>query len=1023
VIAARESSRSLEDRSMVCALSGVALLAVLTFSPVVRPDAGDEQYQFIVGLCEKQLFDMAVKEGEAFLRDHAGHSKEDHARYRLAGALFEIGKRADAAKHFEKLTARKEFEFATESWFRLGQCRLDAKDLDGARTALDRVVKAGATKEYLLAPAAFLLGETAFQQGDFAAAETAYATSLAKDPKSAHAKDARYGIAWSRFRTKDHAGAVKAIGEFLGAHGKDPLAEEMRFLLGEAQLELGRPQDAIAAYAEVRSGPFADAAQRGLGFARLAAKDEAGAAREFATLIDKFPTSRFAPEAAIQGGSILLKADDAKGALALLSSKAAGTSPEAQLWRARAEAKLGDAKGALKTVEAALAKKPEKNVAEPLQVLRGDLLADLGDVAKAGEAYSASASDYALHAAAVTKLNAGDVKGAAALAKQLLERFADSEYRAHAELVLGEQALAAKNFESADEHFAAAAKAAKDDDVATRAASRLAWCAFLAGDSKTAAKRFGSLVERKGADRDESLYMVGRAEEAAGRNERAVEAYRRHVADHPESRFHGDALLGMVRLASGGEALRAVDAVLAEKQPVAGTETALLALAERLRAGGDAQNADAVLGKVVTRGKSAPPAARYALAYSRFDSGATEEAAKLLDGLLEENGLEPPLRAAIAELDTYVRLKLGDATGAAARLAAFAKADGEIAKRLELTRLVARDLAKAGDTKGAERLFAELELGAGSDAGSLSAEIAAERVYLALDRGDAKGAATLIGAIPQDVHGAIDDAAFFTAEALFEKNEFKAAAPLYGRAAHSKKLADKALYKAGFAALRLDDFEAAEGAFAKLVAKHEKSPLVGEGLFLLGEARFRLGKFEAAIEPLVRLRKEQPAHATLSKALFRLGVAFGRLDRYEECENALTDLVRRFPDFQNLAEAELWRGRAFAARGNARSARSALEKTIALDKGELAARARIELGRLHAASGEHEKALAEFLKVAVLFGGEDIVAESLLHAGESLESLGDKSKAQAQYEELVAKYPGSKFASEAKNRIARIRTL
>lgn len=1007
---------------MACAGSGMALWAVLAFASPGFVDEADDQYQFLVGLCDKQMFELAVKEGEGFLRDHAGHPKEDLARYRLASALFEIGRKTDAAKHYEKLSARRDFEYAPESAFRLAQCRLESKDLDGAKKALDVVMRASAAKDYLVAPAAFLLGEVAFQQNDFVTAEASYTKALEKEPDGANAKSARYGVAWSRFRNQDFSGAIAAIGAFLKKHGDDELAGEMRFLLGESHLEAGKPADAITAYATVKNGPFADAALRGLGFARLAAKDEAGAAKEFAALVERHPDSRFAPEAAIQCASLRLKSGDAKGALDILRSKNVSDSAEALLWRARAESKLGEKKAALATVDSALSKRPGKDVLEPLQILRGDLLADLGDVGKAGEAYAASASDYALHAAAVTKLNAGDLDGAAQLAKSLLDRFPDSEYRAHASLVLGERALARKDFERADESFAAATKS-KDAGVALRAASRLAWCAFLAGDAKTAAKRFSALVDREGAEREEALYMLARSEDAASRPERAIEAYRRVVAEFENGKHHADALLGLIRLGTGDEALRAADLALAAKEPPAALSDALLGLAERLRAAGDVKNADRVLERVADSGAKSPPAARYALAYSRYEAGDAERCAKLLEGLADSRDLDPKLRAAVLELDAYARLKLGDAVGAAVRVRALSDSDIDAAKRLELTRLVARELGKT-DAAAAEQLFAELERGkkGGSDP-SLAAQIAAERVYLALDRKDVKGAVALVESVDPKIRGAIDEASFFVGEALFDAGNFEGAAPMYARAVHAKKFADKALYKSGFAALRRDDAKAAERAFATLVAEHAKSPLFGESLYLLGESRFRLGEFDAAIEPLAKLRKDQPQHATMPKALFRLGVALGKLQRFEDSELVLTDLARRFPEFPNLAEAELWRGRAFLARGNARAAKQALEKTIGLDKGELAARARIELGRMHAMANEHEKALAEFLKVAVLYGGEDIVAESLLHAGESLESLGDKGKAQAQYEELVAKYPRSPHALEAKNRIARIRTL
>ena len=51
-------------------------------------DEGDDQYRFLVGLIDKEMYDMAAEEGTKFLRDHPRHEKVTLARYRLATELF-----------------------------------------------------------------------------------------------------------------------------------------------------------------------------------------------------------------------------------------------------------------------------------------------------------------------------------------------------------------------------------------------------------------------------------------------------------------------------------------------------------------------------------------------------------------------------------------------------------------------------------------------------------------------------------------------------------------------------------------------------------------------------------------------------------------------------------------------------------------------------------------------------------------------------------------------------------------------
>ena len=93
---------------------------------------------------------------------------------------------------------------------------------------------------------------------------------------------------------------------------------------------------------------------------------------------------------------------------------------------------------------------------------------------------------------------------------------------------------------------------------------------------------------------------------------------------------------------------------------------------------------------------------------------------------------------------------------------------------------------------------------------------------------------------------------------------------------------------------------------------------------------------------------------------------------------------------------------------------------ISLDKGELAAAARIGLGKLFEGEDRDEEALAEYLKVAVLYAHEASVAEALLRAGGCLERLDDPERAAKQYQEILAKYPNSSFADAAREALRRV---
>ncbi len=1007
----------------------LALLVTLValFAPLTATrDEADDEYQFIVGLCEKGMFELAEKEAAKFVEEHPSHPRKDAAVYRRASALFELGRGGEAAPLFRTLLSRSGFEFVTEAAFRLAQIDLDENRFDDAIAGFDRVI--AGKKDYLVNPATFLAGEAAFRKGDFAGAQKRYQKTLAAEPDGKNAKDARYGLAWCAFRTGDFDGCVAACDEFKRKHAGDPLEAEIRLLTGEAHLEAKRPKEALAAYRSVPDGPFLDAALRGRGFAYAATEDHENAAKSFAELLDKVQDSRFAAEATLQLGIHLLQSDHPKEAVAAFERKTAGSDPELLYWRARAKKATGDKEGALADLDRAAKGQPRPELAERLMVARGDLLFDLGRTKEAADSYGASGSDYALHAAAVAKFNAGAHAEAEQLAKTLLARHADSKFRAQTELLFGECRLAAKDPAGAEPHFEAAVRDSsgeESDGQKTRAMERLAWARFLGSKFDAAAVGFKAVLERRPetALREEAGWMLAKSLESAQKNDDAAAAWSAYLDREKDGTHRADALLALAKLDPGERGTARLEELVAKFPDHAAAPAALYELSERHAKAGQKDAADACRRTLLEKFPSAPaaPAARYQLAFSAFEQGRSEEAASTARALAEAKETTPELRAAALELLVFTAKKTGDAGLALDAFSRMRGAKPEQAKLWNAGRVTIDVLKKAGRLDDAERVLQNLEQDASDPA--VKSAIHVEHVFLALDRKDIDAASAALSQrfSSGDMDPPAAEACFFVAEALFEKKDDAHATPLYDLAAKVKgsPVADRALYKAGFCRLRGQDWEHAEPCFAALVEKHEKSPLFGESLFLLGECRYRLGKFAEAVVPLARLKKEQPKHDVIAKALFRLGLAACQCDQWQVGASALDELKRRFPNFENGAEAALWRGRALAKSGNARAARAAFDETIAADKGVLAARARLEIGRLHFTAGATEEALAEFLKVAVLYAADDEVSEGLFNAGQCLEKIGDVDRARLQYREILDKHPRSQFASLAKDRLAK----
>jgi TolA-binding protein len=1020
---------------------GPAPLASATAATVARADEGDEQYQYLAGLCEKSLWDLAAREGRAFLERHPRHARAQLARYRLATALFELDRRDEAAAEYERLASVPQFEFAAESAFRLGQCRLASDQAAGAAAAFQRtreLARADESRAYLARPAAFFHGEALFRAERFDEAEAAYRDALAgAQADDAYVRESRYGLVWCAARAGRHAEVVQLAERYRAQWADDAEAAEslaeVDFLRAEALAAAGETRAALSAYGAIEDGALGDGALRGAAFALVALGEHAQAAERFERLLARHPDSRHAGEAALQAGIAHLRAGDAAAARRALEDVRVARGPESDYWLARAQREGGDAEAALATLERALGARPDAELAARLQSERGDALADLGRGDEAARAWRSAGGDYGLYAAAVAALNAGRSADALAGAEELLRAHPDSQYADDARLAAGEAALALGEHARAEAHFERLASGT--GALRLRGASRAAWCRYLAGDAAEAERRFAGLAAEAGAapEAEEALYMAGRAAEEAGDAQAAARHWTQWLARHDGAPRTSEVRLGLARVIGPEQALEHLTAAAREAPSGPAREEALFRLGEQLAATGERDGAARAHQRLLEESPDSAfaPAAGYALAWLQHEQGDHAAARAQLERLFARGELEGELALAARELGVWIEAALGDPAAAGRAWDAFERVCRDDARRLAALEVVLAACRKAGArSEAAPRI--ERFLASTRDR-ALAARALVEATWLALDAGDAETAEAAVRAAlrvaPAEARAgaggqSLAEAVFFVGEARWSAGERERAGELYGLAqgAAQGELAARVAYKQGFAALERGDAAAAEAAFERLLAEHPQSPLAGECLALLGESRLARGDAAGAIEPLTRLIEEQPRHASVPRALLRLGVAQGELEAWPACESALREFLRRAPDDPQAALAELWRARALARRGEGRAARAGLERVVERDKGALGAQARLELGALLEASGDLDGALAEYLKVGVLYADGPSVAEALFRAGRCLEAQDQPAAARERYREVLADHPREAAAPRARERLDALET-
>ena len=999
-----------------------ALMLALALCAAPMQDKAEEQYAYVAALAEKGLSEQVVREAQGFLKQHADHPKCDTVRYRLGCALFELHREKEAAPVFNQLARAPQFEFAAEVQFRLGQCLLASGEREAAERALASLLVS--KKEYLITPALALLAQSELARKDHEHALAHCEQLLARKDVGDYAGDARCSRAWCLQRLGRGPEAAQAARTAL-ASAPPARAGEMSFLLGECLLDAHDARGALEAYSAVREGPYADAALRGSGFAHVELDDQGGAAKDFGALLERFPQSPLRGECALQRGVALLRSGDARGALAAFAAPECPADAETLGWRARAEEAAGDKQAALASVERALDMHPAAESEQRLALQRADLLAALGRGAEAQRIWEKVGNDRALLAAAVAALAEKRFDDAARLAASLLERFPQSTLRADALLARAEGCCGGKQWKEAEQAFATAAQEDKDAARALKARSRAAWCAYQAGEFARAAQAFDALASTKSAapEIEEAAFMAARAREDAN-DPAASEVYDRYLARFPAGAHRDEGELRCA-LACGPDAGRArLEQLLARLPQGALAARARFEIAERFSQTGHAAEAlaryrealaDPALGEYAAR-------ASYGLSWCLYQQKQYAEASSELERLQARAELDPKLAQAAAELSVWSTLQGGDLERALRGWSALLKQGFDEQRCVPLLHALCAALGKEKRAEDARAALEGFDRAARTPQGHAKAGV--ERVLLLANANQNDAARGEIDKLrAQGVQDpALSEALFRMGENCYAQGADAQAIPLYDAAASeaTAPVADRALYKSGFARLRSNDLAGAERCFQKLVEEHAQSELFHETLFLLGETQYRERRFEPAVKNLERVRREAPRHAVFPKASFRLGLALGELQRWKESAEVLGALVRANPEFPNLAEAELGRGRALSESGDARSARAALERVLALDKGVLSAQAHLELGRLSYGAADLDGALSEFLKVAVLYDSDEEVAEALVLSGRVLEEQKQPDKALAQYKEALEKHPKARYSAEAQKRVSEL---
>lgn len=190
--------------------------------------------------------------------------------------------------------------------------------------------------------------------------------------------------------------------------------------------------------------------------------------------------------------------------------------------------------------------------------------------------------------------------------------------------------------------------------------------------------------------------------------------------------------------------------------------------------------------------------------------------------------------------------------------------------------------------------------------------------------------------------------------------------------------------------------------------------------FASAEVFFNKNNYPRAIELFTKIIKEYSNYDWAQKSLAYVARANMKLKKWAMAEKALRDYLKKYPGAKDTVELNISLAMTLTEQGRFDKAAALYNGTLKM-KIEEALQARVQYGlaELYLSKEEYEPALMAYLRVLVLFSEQKEVAPgAMLKAGLCYEKLGDIVRARQIYEEIIADYPKTTQAKQAKKRIS-----
>jgi TolA-binding protein len=896
--------------------------------------------------------------------------------------------------------------------------------------------------------------------------------------KSDKFAEAIYSVGYVLQEQQKWEAAAKSFADFLTRFSdqkpKHALLDEVRMRYGETLLAREQFTEAekwLQLVAEAEGFKFADHATRRWAESNAFRKKYAEAAKLYLSIPEKFPKldnvdPTFCRLEGARNAYLAQQFDVCRAALAKVIPLGGEAGAEAAHWTARSWLSEKKPAEALQTVEPALSKASGTKWEPELMLDRGDALLEIpAKLKEAPAAFYAAYAKFPTHArasqalynAAFAAMSAADYPAATKHVQEFRAKFKNDPLLADAIFVEAESHVQLGGYDKAAPLYGELLTAQPKHRDAELWKVRLGQCFFLQ-------KKYDGTIEnlrphldglKNPTYRAEAHYLVGHSQFELRQYAEAAKSLQAALAADAQWPQADDAMVTL------GRSLRALKDVkgaagqfraVLEKFPKSNvTIDAHYHLGDCLRDLGDAKGAAKEYQWVIDNAKGTDfvPYALNALGWVLVEDGDAAGSQRTFQRLIDE----------LPKHVLFARAHVG--RGAASqKLMQFDKAEADFRKYLSVAPNAPDGFDvrhELGKCQAAQKKFAEA-------AGTFSAiltenpkyqnavAVAFDLAWALKDQGKDADAVKRFEEVyarsPDSVLGL--ESQTQVGEHYLNKKDYEKSAKLYFDVAEQAEklrtagtipadranaLRELALYNHGLSQFHLKQYDKSEKTFAQLVVAYPKGPLAADSLYMLGESQLKGGRAEGASETFAKYTASYPQgrfleQATLggAQAANQLGYALlnsdgdpAKLARAKKLFEQGLALAKKFaadyPKSEQLPEGIYEQGWSLKNLDRLDEALPQFEAVTAKTDREVAAKARFMVAEIHFQKKDYAKAVQNYYDVAYGFGYPAWQVRALFEAARCFEQLKKTDQAKERYKEIIAKFPQSEEAKNAKKRL------